>query len=1413
VDSIFQAGRKSERLNYCWQTRYIILTVSFFAIMFFIDNTAKSADSDKLIIELDSTQLNLYVSPQSKSSHVTLFSSFMHGSYRVSDWEVEQTTPTQFRLRHKSWKHFFWSIDREQKKVWHVKGDSLKDSGSDARLLDKVAVTTPTVIRKTQLPIITYPSNTATKLSPSESDFAKDVQINDATSNQHIAILLKVASPQLIVDQHDATVRLIFEGAVLSNDEAWEVRRISAGILHFRFKARDHSFWQIDLSKMNLFEVWEGKFGFAGGRFSRLSENLHKVEPDKPVASGGILPDIEMSRYQEKPPKSLWQESEKALNETVLKKRTYDVLIVPFQVSGYAIDRIDRALMTRYLSRALETSTDLKFPSPTLVMRTLGESSRTFNDYDVFQLANKLGVKKIIRGYVGHNLNEQMNITMIVQIRSDQEYFSPTTKSEKYEWRDITISDERTPGEAFASILHDVTARLQLTKTKKKAIKATLDEESPVLPSDIRELVTDKSTSPIVRAYYLQLLGMLHPEQSVTKEQLFARSLVVLQEVSPHLSAFKVLKARALFHLYRRPAAVAVLGEPKSAEEHAVSAVLDGNLMLLEQSIKDIKNPLLNLISQIELFDLLWSYSGDQARSTSIDAIVKHYPGWEAIIARRVQHRDNWKQQTNLEIKKELDRLFPIDDFTIQNIIKNKLAIGDISIDDDDVLFSVYNHYRRLLEKQPESWVTNESATLVKRDMLDLMVSIGESNLLKKIRLRRWQALNEDIISLADRYEAIYQGHPEIAHQKAIALSQISYTKQGQAQRNLREEASQLHQNACFWSQGQTGVAPTSCINNRFYAADFPRRPYWKFSNDPKALSDRKYRGSQELTQRGTLYITLHDRTGLMNNELSLMYTQTDFSAFSAYYETLLKLRMNDEAATLLKKNSHRFIGNTARTSFFARLAEKEGDIQKARALYEDAIASQPGVWNPYEGLSGLLIRQGDYKAASKVSLTYPLFVAPKDGDENSSISTVSLSNYAYDVGSDLWWSGYAEEAKPLFTVSAGYDTGSSAGMRSATFLAILERDFYKAAQIALTNAKRYNQPKNYNHYAELLHVMGYHDEAWSAFTQIQNRTNNTLAWSPVLVGHRMEGRTTDEQLQWLKKQPAGIQTSSDATTYIFLINALDRVLNSNLSKLLLAREEQIRQSQNQNQPFISQNPKQQAPASPPQDNKMKELLQKHGDPMVPLAEGYTFLKKRKFSEAYAKLKVRFSEDWIRKDMFSFAMPYLIWSAAKSENVEGVDARLAEYKNALSDDFDYYLSKAFLLGSKKGHQEAIKNLKFARNHILNLNGVRILPEWYQLMEACEWLYEDSKNGGYRELLVEYARMHQTIRPMDSWAYAFEAKHTNSTADRTRALALTLYLDKQSERIEHFSKKEKTNALEWLKNNNPFLQAAPEKRNI
>ena len=133
----------------------------------------------------------------------------------------------------------------------------------------------------------------------------------------------------------------------------------------------------------------------------------------------------------------------------------------------------------------------------------------------------------------------------------------------------------------------------------------------------------------------------------------------------------------------------------------------------------------------------------------------------------------------------------------------------------------------------------------------------------------------------------------------------------------------------------------------------------------------------------------------------------------------------------------------------------------------------------------------------------------------------------------------------------------------------------------------------------------------------------------------------------------------------------------------------------------------------------------------------------------------------------------------------------------------YYLSKAVYYGLTGKHRDALQNLNLARYNI-PLTGDKPFYPWYQLVEMCEWLYGDTKNEQYKTLALEWAKIYQRIYPYQAWAYAVEARYTTSDSDRMKALAITLYLDKNSNRISKFSSAEKKEALKWLEKNNPFL---------
>jgi hypothetical protein len=152
---------------------------------------------------------------------------------------------------------------------------------------------------------------------------------------------------------------------------------------------------------------------------------------------------------------------------------------------------------------------------------------------------------------------------------------------------------------------------------------------------------------------------------------------------------------------------------------------------------------------------------------------------------------------------------------------------------------------------------------------------------------------------------------------------------------------------------------------------------------------------------------------------------------------------------------------------------------------------------------------------------------------------------------------------------------------------------------------------------------------------------------------------------------------------------------------------------------------------------------------------------------------------------------------------------LNNYKEKFGPDYYYWLAIAMLKAAEGKNEDAIKAITTAHFSITQEEAKNwwIMPDWYQLIEACELLFEDTGKAAYREQALDLARLYQHVNPLDSWGYAVEAKYTKNEHDRTRALAMTLYLDRRSYHISSFSKEELEKAERWLEKNNPFLQAA------
>ncbi len=1276
-----------------------------------------------------------------------------HNSRYDDDWEIKQIESGVYQMRSRAWKDFFWQVDTAKKAAWKISNGSFGFPGGSANRLEETSV----------------------------------LVFNQKDPNRIPPFGLRFTNAQLTYDRISREVTVTAEGTVVSSSADWTAAPVDNNTLHIRnnrpnlFSDGRNTFFKIDTYQARVYRIMDGNFGTPGGREWLLSEEVGEFKGEVVPSTEQVEEDLGMKWDKPSTLPSPWVDAEKARYRSLLKQGRYDVLVVPFQVQGYAIDRPGRSLMTRYLIDRIERTTGSRVPSLTLVSKALGESMRRHGDSEISSLANDLNIKVLIKGYVGHHRDEKMKVTLFVQVRDQARGFKPSSKTIRIERKEVAFSDDHLPSEAFSDLLDSLMNDLPLHQLTKTQIKTYKKEKKISVPDTIQEITSRTPASPVLSAYYLQFLGMLYPEENAAREYLFERSLVSLHQVSPNSPDYPLLKARAYFYLHRRPAALEALRSTATPEEKAMIAVLNGDLPMLKKTVEAIKEPLPKLIAQIELNDLLWLYDSYNAKKTG-EAVANGFTGWKMLIGRRLRASDVWTVRSNVEIKKALDDLLPVPDFTVDSIARASIARGDSLYNNPELEFSVYNHCARLLTDQADKFIISDSALPVQRDIVDLMAAIGESNLMKMANLRiKVQALHEEGLSLLDRYELLYRGHPYISYLRSVALYNLAKAKQNLAADNLTKTAGDLAYQACWLSQGQNATSYAECGNHSLYDADYPRRSYWSPSAD--TARDRLLRENTSSTFQAAKLSTQQLYT-LQNLEQSLNYTHAIFGYLETYYEKLREFKMTREAGDLLKKNSNRFKGNMLGTAFFAKQRERDGDVPGAQKLYEEAIDSGQTVWGPYLNLGRLYIQQGEFRKASATFDKYPLFlVAPDEFRSDDAVNTVALSQQAFGAGKLLLWAGAIKESMTFFKRSADYQTGSGASMRSVTLLALNERNYDLALQSSLETAKRYNMSSDYAEYIRLLHVLGYHKEAWAVTGTLPRKNIDDSSWSPIILGHQMEGKREDEQLAWFEQNFKETASLYKKQQYVFMSHILDRAPYEKVSELV----ERIGNNDGGGKS---------SPAHAAQ--KAKSFL-------AWFADGYYQLRMKNFQGAYQVFRDRVARDtgaYVKSS--GHILPYFVWSCIKSGRASEADSYIQAYLDFYGKDFDYYLLKAFLSAGQKKHMEAMNHLKSAQYVLPDKLEGRVMYPLYQLLESCEWLYEESGYEGYRGLALTWAQLYQKIQPTIAWTYSIEAKFSTVKDERLKALALTLYLDRQSDRITNFSDQEKRAAKEWLKDNNPFI---------
>lgn len=1091
-------------------------------------------------------------------------------------------------------------------------------------------------------------------------------------------------------------------------------------------------------------------------------------------------------------PASAWQSTEKAYYEGLLSRGRFDILVVPYQVQEFGLDRSTRSLMAAELALAIG-ALQKKVPDPYLVARALGDGYRRLNPEDVYRLARRLHVGRIVWGYVGYT-GDAMRITIQQQAFSEDAKLPPGAL-ETRNFGNLPFSAENPPIEIHQNLLAELLKSIGL------------DSPAPVTPGvetrfDATDIppsplgLTSGRTEPARDAYAFQLLAALTPEESErTRERFAEKSMLAVLSMSPASPDYRVLKARGFMQLGQRPAALKALGTPDSDEAKHLFHVLNGNLPEVRQYAPRVGPGVRTLIARLELNRIEAAYGTRTQKDSLTEANKLKLPGrsWPFLAARAFTDWDVWAQHENAALKRLLDRDFPIASFTSEQIVRGAASLGDVSRMQTGFDLSVLDHVRKFTEARSNDWCCRPLAPRVNEsDYLDLLEGTGTSNLVSRAAFLVYtQGSPQAALDFLARIDSAYRDEPQLTVVRARAELGLSRQAEGSSKTGLRKSAYEHAFNAYYWEQGQSRYAATArnlvsdtdlAEYGNFdnpYASDLPFQPF--FPNWQGNRTDLTERNGQAAVANSTF--NFRPVNWLSNR----FVTDHEWAKFDQ----------------LLKSIEGRFAGNPQRSVLLAQNSERKGDLASAKRYYRESIKSQPRQWTPYAWLGQILFEDGDVSGAAQLFMSYPGF--GKDSGEN----TVGVSSHAFEAGSLFYWGGHFAQAMPLYRIAAGLQTGSEGSLSSEIRINLAKGDYVTALAGSFQRASRYNSHFAYRDYLGMLHAMGRNEEAWDAFSALVGHMQNPELWETPLVGHRKTGAAESEIAQWVAREP--MSKTGYAGMYLLRAGVTDRMPDKELPAAIAAVERPVWKFDDKYGFVVREalSPKtyhilnQPAGSALPSDvvERNKKFAVKSD--LVYFAEAYRLARSGDFARAKGLYEEALALYDVRRTDMGYLLPYYAFAAAKSGDAQAVLARLEKFEPA-DRRFDYYLARAVVAGLGDKTSDSLRDLKLA---LLRRPFTQYRPVYseYEFGEICEWLFQATKKPAFRDVAVSWAKSVQGFSPWFAWPYAMEARLTSNRNDRERAIAMAYYLDPKSERLSKIPKSEISAAVKGFAGRNLFLR--------
>lgn len=1077
-------------------------------------------------------------------------------------------------------------------------------------------------------------------------------------------------------------------------------------------------------------------------------------------------------------PASPWLEGERDLYSSVLATQPADILIVPVQIQGYGFDRIERAMMTADLAYAIGDAGG-KVADPFLTALALGEGDRRLNDIAVEKLARKVGARKILWTYAGHDFKHTFTLT----VRLQDLQAAPGARQLQRDWRSMPFTNERTPAYAFHEMLPAVLKELPLGLDPKRIAAARLAPTPTGIGSSPLALVSTGSKSGADIATTSLLAALVPTGAERARERLFERAWLMAMRANVSKPELRFFEAYALLNLHRRPVALARIEGAGGPSFDALRALLDGNLPAAQSATAAVKNPLERLLLQIELRDLEFYYGVQKPTEAAVTALFAEaaLPAWRPLLDARLNDGDQWYALDAVSVKETLDQTFPNKVLGLESLARGMAVVGNAILDDIAIdLASVRQTRQVATNLKVAACCRSQELRTGSWDLLWALEGWLDERIVRHIEQdANLRGLRAEAMADVARYEPLLKGHPRLTALSAYTAARLSLDSPDDERASWLARAGQDGGGVMHWSAGQNrtsalGTRVDRSILAEVYGYDFPRRPYWptgmlnEFGPEPQAIK------IAWLTE-------------------ALAFSTRDASPFS-------ELRTLPGNAVTPESFSARFAGNPRRPLPPAPPPPREASARLAATAAEAKSDPSKNLSLGYQ----LLLMDQPFQQALDAFLAYPPF------QKREGRNRVALSSEVYQAGSQFFWLGQGDLSRPLFQIAADLGTGSEAEMASQQRLLLLDGDFLGAVQMASARSQRYSSAFAQRDFLSLLHAFGEHEAAWDAFEHLRAGQGGSALWTAAVVGQRKQKLSDAAVRAWLKSpqiRNAKFTSQLFASYYALLWYSTDRMPPADLEALVVELE---------GAPVARIDVSGVGRPHPVSAGGGLEIVQPNFTPpsaakVARPEEGTPVKSERAYFAAaysavvrgeYAKAVERFEAMALLYPIENAALPYFSYAASHTGDPSQLEEFVAVPDTWDQPGFDVLLSRAFFAAGRKQTDESYRLLRRAfRNKPMGAD--RQVDVDYQFAQACEWLYRDTKDARFSALLLEWSRNYQRVNPAMAWSYAVQYQYETEPDARSRALAMTLHLDPLSDRIRKASPAEIDKARAWLDANNPF----------